>query len=548
MSVRRQLKNVVNNYSNAEVKVREATSNDPWGPSSSVMTEIADATYNVVAFSEIMGMIWKRLNDHGKNWRHVYKSLVVLDYIIKTGSERVAQQCRENLYAIQTLKDFQFIDKDGKDQGMNVREKAKQLVGLLKDEDRLKSERARALKAKERFAQANSGIGSDSLKAGTLRDSGSTSDLRLGSSTTPATDVPTVPTSRSWEPGRKVMGSEMETCRPSNANEEELQLQLALALSKQEAEEKVKMDERDDQRLQMAISQSQHIPPGHEPSLLDVGSSGVQVSQGTFDPWGSTPSGGAHPPMSQPPMPQPPMPQPPMAQPDPWGSGSSSSVSAPPNPWGDNSASYQLPVNTSQNIFGASNGTSALAAMAGGPDPWGEAPVQTTSTMAPPASDPWGGGNSFPAAGVPQSQGPWGPSQPESFNAFNQSGTISGISSQPPLDPFNIESKDQGSENSRDPQEFLDNRVSNLVNLDLLTKKPDPVSNPFLSSQPAASRSTNPFVQDKPQAPTLNQLRVQPVAVPNNMPSMGGGVLLPAPLIPDSTSRPQETVQSNPFL
>ncbi|EDO36992.1 predicted protein, partial [Nematostella vectensis] len=156
MSIRRQLKNVVNNYSNSEVKVREATSNDPWGPSSSLMSEIADATYNVVAFSEIMAMIWRRLNDHGKNWRHVYKSLVLLDYIIKTGSERVAQQCRENIFVIQTLKDFQFIDKDGKDQGMNVREKAKQLVALLKDEERLKSERQRALKAKERFAQASS--------------------------------------------------------------------------------------------------------------------------------------------------------------------------------------------------------------------------------------------------------------------------------------------------------------------------------------------------------------------------------------------------------
>ncbi|MGH0165777.1 UNVERIFIED_CONTAM: hypothetical protein FKN15_049470 [Acipenser sinensis] len=51
--------------------VREATSNDPWGPSSSLMSEIADLTYNVVAFSEIMSMVWKRLNDHGKNWRHV---------------------------------------------------------------------------------------------------------------------------------------------------------------------------------------------------------------------------------------------------------------------------------------------------------------------------------------------------------------------------------------------------------------------------------------------------------------------------------------------
>lgn len=55
------------------VQVREATSNDPWGPSSSLMSEIADLTFNVVAFAEVMGMVWKRLNDSGKNWRHVYK-------------------------------------------------------------------------------------------------------------------------------------------------------------------------------------------------------------------------------------------------------------------------------------------------------------------------------------------------------------------------------------------------------------------------------------------------------------------------------------------
>ena len=56
-------------------------------------------------------MLWKRLSDHGKNWRHVYKSLMLLDYLVKTGSERVAAQCKENIYAITTLKDFQFIDR-----------------------------------------------------------------------------------------------------------------------------------------------------------------------------------------------------------------------------------------------------------------------------------------------------------------------------------------------------------------------------------------------------------------------------------------------------
>ncbi|XP_035515477.1 epsin-3-like [Morone saxatilis] len=72
-ALRRQVKNIVHNYSEAEIKVREATSNDPWGPSSSLMSEIADLTFNVVAFAEVMGMVWKRLNDSGKNWRHVYK-------------------------------------------------------------------------------------------------------------------------------------------------------------------------------------------------------------------------------------------------------------------------------------------------------------------------------------------------------------------------------------------------------------------------------------------------------------------------------------------
>uniref|UniRef100_A0A8C7WS07 ENTH domain-containing protein n=1 Tax=Oryzias sinensis TaxID=183150 RepID=A0A8C7WS07_9TELE len=70
--LRRQLKNLVQNYSEAEVKVREATSNDPWGPSSSQMADISDLTYNVVACNEIMTMLWKRLKDD-KNWRHIHK-------------------------------------------------------------------------------------------------------------------------------------------------------------------------------------------------------------------------------------------------------------------------------------------------------------------------------------------------------------------------------------------------------------------------------------------------------------------------------------------
>ncbi|ELK32527.1 Epsin-1 [Myotis davidii] len=98
-------------------------------------------------------MIWKRLSDHGQNWRHAYKVLTLMEHPIKTGSELVSQQCQENMYAAQTLKDLQYLDRDGKDQGVNVRDEAKQLVALQSDEDRLREERAHVLKTKEKLAQ-----------------------------------------------------------------------------------------------------------------------------------------------------------------------------------------------------------------------------------------------------------------------------------------------------------------------------------------------------------------------------------------------------------
>ncbi|XP_063618857.1 epsin-2 isoform X2 [Cydia splendana] len=277
--LRRNIKNLAHNYSDAQVKVREATSNDPWGPSSTLMAEIADLTYNVMAFTEIMQMIWKRLNDHGKNWRHVYKALVLMEYLIKTGSEKVAMQCKENIFAIHTLKDFQYME-EWKDQGLNVREKAKQLVNLLKDDERLKNERARALKAKQRFAQSASAFGSD------------------GALDTPSSpQYPPVENlnseSAEWH------GRDAELARPLTAGEEELQLQLALAMSREEAEREERRRRSDDVRLQLAISQSQHDlqTPGAEKKpepaqqshlldLLDVNLGSPPAPSAAADPWG----------------------------------------------------------------------------------------------------------------------------------------------------------------------------------------------------------------------------------------------------------------------
>lgn len=70
-------------------------------------------------FYEIMDMLDKRLNDKGKNWRHVLKSLKVLDYCLHEGSELVVTWARKNVYIIKTLREFQYVDEEGRDVGQN---------------------------------------------------------------------------------------------------------------------------------------------------------------------------------------------------------------------------------------------------------------------------------------------------------------------------------------------------------------------------------------------------------------------------------------------
>jgi len=81
--------------------------------------ESLTATCSPSDFYEIMDMLDKRLNDKGKNWRHVLKSLKVLDYCLHEGSELVVTWARKNIYIIKTLREFQYIDEDGRDVGQN---------------------------------------------------------------------------------------------------------------------------------------------------------------------------------------------------------------------------------------------------------------------------------------------------------------------------------------------------------------------------------------------------------------------------------------------
>ncbi|XP_014788048.1 epsin-2 isoform X5 [Octopus bimaculoides] len=520
-TIRRTIKNVVWNYSDAQIKVREATSNDPWGPSSTLMSEIADLTYNVVAFTEIMQMIWKRLNDHGKNWRHVYKSLVLLDYIIKTGSEKVAQQCKENVYAIQTLKDFQYTE-DNKDQGMNVREKAKQLVSLLKDDERLRNERAKALKAKERFAQNAMGIGSNNK---IQYETGSPNLPHEGFSDT---HVGATGYNDNSPTQRRRLSSDLESARPSSLGEEELQLQLALAMSKEEHEEELKKQKNDDIKLAMAIEQSKQDnsdEPGTQSGnrLADSFETGtMNANHGTTtDPWGV-------------PLPQT------ASMSDPWGgAGAGSSMSSPragrrETTTTTTASAWESPV--------ALNPSSNLQARAQTPittDPWGvpisspeRSTPQSISTPRTPTSDPW---------------------------------LMSGVGKDLP---------DQEQNKKKTPKDFLGENAA-LVNLDNLVSKTSPSlpkemnaardpnqlkndnkysqlsrTSPsiFEGTNPFTGSGTNPFEQSTARVP----LRQMQQSQQQSFTSVNNADVLPRPLIPFNTPlQPgiqQPNQPSNPFL
>jgi len=539
--IRRNIKNVAHNYTDSQVKVREATSNDPWGPSSTMMSEIADLTYNVVAFTEIMQMIWKRLNDHGKNWRHVYKALVLLEYLIKTGSEKVAQQCKENIYAIQTLKDFQYLD-DNKDQGINVREKAKSLVALLKDDERLRNERVRALKAKERFAQSAAGIGSDTVYNATARERQESQVHRIRSSS-PMVGVPDA--------------TELDTARPQTAGEEELQLQLALAMSREEAEQEESKSKSDDMRLQLALQKSKeevaaeaaaaaavsegdgfskpakssNSKPSKDLLDLDFGNPVAQppppqrtAASSSVDPWG---------------MPVQQQTQPPQQQLDPWGAsaGASAAPAVTSDPWSPVKEPPRVsplpnlgpaPTNTmvSNDPWSPLAGGQDPSTVLGGNDAWGE-PAAAVTASAVPAT---GAFSSSEALGTNNdlSIDPFSPMAQNQLSDFdllrneiegssnvktnNGNGNGNGNGGTTSPNPFDL--GDMGStmpltinNTGAKPKKSVNSLLgehSNLVNLDnLVTDSKNQARNPFEHNPP------NPFQATKVQKPAMNQLLQQ---------------------------------------
>lgn len=90
------------------------------------------------------------------------QSLTLLDYLLHAGSENVVHYFKDNAYIIKTLKEFQHVDDDGRDQGANVRQKAKDISNLLADDFRLRDQRKNRAFMRDRMTRgAPGGYGAD---------------------------------------------------------------------------------------------------------------------------------------------------------------------------------------------------------------------------------------------------------------------------------------------------------------------------------------------------------------------------------------------------
>ncbi|KAI3703704.1 hypothetical protein L1987_73898 [Smallanthus sonchifolius] len=164
-----------------EQKVLDATDDEPWGPHGTALAEIAQATKKFSECQMVMNVLWARLTETDRNWRHVYKALAVIEYLVANGSERAVDDTIEHTFQISSLSCFEYVEPNGKDSGINVRKKVENIVSLLNDKDKIQAARNKAAANRDKYVGLSStGITFKSGSATSLGSSGFQKSDRYG--------------------------------------------------------------------------------------------------------------------------------------------------------------------------------------------------------------------------------------------------------------------------------------------------------------------------------------------------------------------------------
>ena len=121
------------------------------------MNEIARDTYDMERFQVVSSLMWDGLeNQRPAAWKIVFKSLNLLDHLVKNGAERCVDDARSHGHLLRALEQFNYYEGTI-DRGLGVREKSKQILEVLSDDERVREERQKARKLREKFGNFNKG-------------------------------------------------------------------------------------------------------------------------------------------------------------------------------------------------------------------------------------------------------------------------------------------------------------------------------------------------------------------------------------------------------
>jgi hypothetical protein len=139
----RSVKNVVYQYNEVELKVREATNNDRYMVSNSQLAVLARATNSYQEYPSLFAMLWKRLTDL-EHVMHVQKALIVVEYLIRHGAERFINDAKRRARDIAALQKYKHYDEQNIDDAKEARARAKAVYALLMDDQLLAQERGKS--------------------------------------------------------------------------------------------------------------------------------------------------------------------------------------------------------------------------------------------------------------------------------------------------------------------------------------------------------------------------------------------------------------------
>uniref|UniRef100_A0A914Y211 ENTH domain-containing protein n=1 Tax=Panagrolaimus superbus TaxID=310955 RepID=A0A914Y211_9BILA len=196
------------------------------------MSEIAEDTKNAVFFQQIMQLIWQRLDEDQKQHRHIYKTLYLLEYLLKTGDEKVRIACLNNYQKIDKWRKFNHTENEN-GRGIENSKKAHAIIKIIENEEMFKHGR-------ERYGKIR------------VRCLGNSSNMGPSTSSAPSSSKKT------WKTEMKKRKSIEKAVEATKHFGEENAYQLAVALSEKEKEEIEHILEQEDEMIKIAIEESKN--------------------------------------------------------------------------------------------------------------------------------------------------------------------------------------------------------------------------------------------------------------------------------------------------